>query len=158
MFQERQELLQVYRSTPVTLSILIRDVPEDVLRDSGDGEWSIIDVVCHLRDAEERTLARVRRMCEENRPRLEAYDPAELARASGYRDQALDAALSAFIDARAQHAAFLESADESWWARVGIHEEVGAISVQQLTSHLAAHDAIHLAQISRRINSAPVEP
>jgi hypothetical protein len=156
MFQEREELLEVYRSTPVTLSVLVRNVTDRALRTGGDGDegWSIIEVVCHLRDAEERSFARVKRMCEEDRPRLEAYDPAELAQASGYRQQPLDVALAAFGEARAQHTAFLESADDSRWARVGIHEEIGEISVQQLTSHMAAHDAIHLAQISRRISGA----
>jgi hypothetical protein len=156
MFQERDELLEVYGSTPVTLTVLVRNLPDDVLRTGGeaDEQWSVAEIVCHLRDAEERSFARVRRMCEEDRPRLEAYDPAELARTSGYRDQPFGSALSTFIDIRAGHTRFLELADESAWDRVGIHDEVGEISVQQLTAHMAAHDAIHLSQISRRIRSA----
>jgi DinB superfamily len=160
VFQEREELLDAYRSTLVTLPTVLRDVPEGVWREGGDadGEWSIIEVTCHLRDAEERSFARVRHMCEEDRPRLEAYDPAELARSSGYREQQLADALAAFIDTRVQHIAFLESIDVGDWDRAGVHDEVGEISVQQLTAHMVTHDSIHLAQISRRLESTPMEP
>jgi hypothetical protein len=156
VYQAREELLEAYRSTPVTLTALLRGVPEDQQRKEGgaNGDWSILEVTCHLRDAEERSFARVRRMCEEDHPRLEAYDPAELARSSGYRDQRLAEALTSFIETRTQHLAFLDSMDVSHWDRVGVHDEVGEISVQQLTAHMVSHDAIHLAQISRSIDIA----
>ena len=157
MFEEREELLEAYRATPVTLPVLVREISDELLRNSGSGseEWSIIEVICHLRDAEERALARVRQISQEDRPLLEAYDPAELARTARYREQMLEPALTAFIDARAKHTALLESAGEPLWSRIGIHEEVGEISVQQLTAHMTGHDAIHLAQISRRIRINP---
>jgi DinB superfamily len=155
MYRERQELLDAYRSTPVILPTILRDVPEEGWRwaGDGDGEWSIIEVTCHLRDSEERSFARVRRMCEEDHPRLEAWDEAELARFSGYREQQLAEALAAFIENRTQHTTFLECMDVESWRRLGVHDEVGEISVQQLTAHMVAHDAVHLAQISRRIES-----
>jgi hypothetical protein len=156
MFEEREELIEAYRAMPVTLRVLVREVSDELLRDGGSSEeWSIIEVICHLRDAEERALARVRRISQEDRPLLEAYDPAELARTARYRGQKLEAALTAFVDARARHTALLESAEDRLWSRIGIHEEVGEVSVQQLTAHMTGHDAIHLAQIARRIRSNP---
>jgi hypothetical protein len=155
MFEEKDELLEAYRATPVTLAVLVRDLPDDLLRRRGsrDEEWSIMEVICHLRDAEERSLGRVKRMREEDRPLLEGYDPAELARTSRYQEESLEAALAAFVDARRSHTELLGSGGDPVWSRTGIHEEFGEISVQQLTAHMTAHDAIHLAQISRRISS-----
>lgn len=98
MFDERAELLQVYRSTPDTLRALLRGLPDEVVRAGGEGEdaWSIVEVVCHLRDAEARVIERVRLMRDEERPWLAAYDQEEVARAGRYRDQSLTQALDEF--------------------------------------------------------------
>lgn len=153
MFNERAELLDVYRSTPTTLRVLLRHLPDEVVRSGGEGEenWSIVEIVCHLRDAEERVLERVRRMRNEQRPLLPGYDQAELARERRYREHSLIAALDAFARLRAEQLALLEGLGEPEWQRAGIHEEVGEITIQQLTAHMAAHDAVHLAQIAHRI-------
>lgn len=155
MFDARAELLDVYRSTPTTLRALIRDLPDEVVRAGGEveaeDEWSIVEIVCHLRDAEERALARVRRMLAEDHPALEPYDQAEVARASNYRAQSLEDALEAFTRLRAEHVSVLQALDDAGWQRSGHHAEVGDITVEQLTAHMAAHDAVHLAQIARRI-------
>ncbi len=152
-FETRAEILDVYRSTPTTLRALLRDLPDALARQRGAGAeaWSIVEVVCHLRDAEVRALERVRRMRDEERPRLAAYDQAALAAEEGYQEQSLPAALAAFERARAEHVATLEALDPAGWERVGLHEEVGEISITDLAAHMAAHDAVHLAQIARRI-------
>ena len=155
MFDERAELIEVYRGTPAVLRALLRGVPDEVLRGGGRGageeEWSVVEVVCHLRDAEERSLTRIRRMRDEDRPVLAGYDQAELARASRYRDQSVIRALERFARLRVEHVATLEALAPGDWQRCGEHEEAGEITIQQLTAHMAAHDAVHLAQIARRI-------
>ncbi|HET9015523.1 MAG TPA: DinB family protein [Thermomicrobiaceae bacterium] len=155
MFDERAELIEVYRGVPSVLRALLRGLPDEALRARGQGageeEWSVVEVVCHLRDAEERSLARVRRMRDEDRPALPGYDQAELARTSNYRDQSVIRALERFARLRAEHVALLEALAPEDWERCGEHEESGEITVTQLTAHMARHDAIHLAQIARQI-------
>jgi hypothetical protein len=48
---------------------------------NGDADWSFVEITCHLRNAEQRSLARVRRMCDEDGPMLEAE--VEAAKADG---------------------------------------------------------------------------
>jgi len=153
MFDERAELLQVYRSTPDTLRALLRGLPDEVVRAGGEGEdaWSIVEVVCHLRDAEARVIERVRLMRDEERPLLAAYNQEEVARAGRYRDQSLTQALDEFHRLRGEQIAMLEALTPEQWQRSGVHAEVGEITIQQLVAHMAAHDAIHLAQIARCI-------
>lgn len=150
MFDERAELLDVYRGTPLTLRALLRDVNGDLLRQRpAEDEWSILEIVAHLGDTEERAFARVRHMLKEDLPTLEGYDQAALAEERDYRSMDYGDALDRFEQLRAEQAAFLEKLDVAAWQRAGDHTEVGQITIQQMTAHMAAHDSVHLAQISR---------
>lgn len=153
MTNNQAELLNIYRSTPAVLRALLRNVPDATTRVTGQGEeaWSIVEIICHMRDAEAKVLERVRKMRDEDKPFLEAYDQAELAEQSAYRDQSLDDALESFIRIREEQIGELEVLDEAQWARTGMHEEAGETSIEDLTMHMAAHDVVHLAQISRRV-------
>ena len=151
----RAELLAVYGATPTTLAALLRQAREDEVRAGGQDEeaWSIVEVVCHLRDAEARVLERVRTMLEEERPQLAAYDQAALAESANYRTQSLPEAYTDFARLRAEQLALLSALTPAQWERGGLHEESGPITIESLTAHMAAHDAIHLAQIARRLMS-----
>ena len=150
MYDERGDLLETYRAAPVVLGTLLRGVDAARARERPtDGDWSVVEVVAHLGDAEELAFGRVRRMVDEDDPLLPAYDQEALATEHRYRDRSLDEAFDRFTRLRAEQRAFLEALDEAGWARTGRHEEVGEISVRQLTAHMAAHDAAHLAQIAR---------
>lgn len=156
MTNEQAELLEIYRSTPVILRALLRNVPDASLRAGGEGEeaWSAVEIICHLRDAEERAFERVRRIRDEERPFLKAYDQAALARESRYHEQSLPDALAAFIRLRQEQTSTLEQLGDDDWSRVGLHEESGEVTIESITAHMAAHDVIHLAQLARRIAPA----
>ena len=150
MYDERAELLDVYRSTPVILGALLRGLPPDGARErAGEDGWSIVEVVAHLGDTEERAHERMRRMVREDDPELPGYDEAALAVERRYREMDLGEALQRFTSLRAEQVAELAGLAPEAWARTGRHQEVGPITVQSLTAHMAAHDAVHLAQIAR---------
>uniref|UniRef100_A0A831TFB6 DinB family protein n=1 Tax=Thermorudis peleae TaxID=1382356 RepID=A0A831TFB6_9BACT len=152
---ERAELIETYQATPVTLRALLRGITDEQARQRpSEDEWSIVEVVAHLGDAEERAHERVRRMLQEEHPFLPAYDPAVLAEQRGYRSMSLAAALERFERLRAEHVATLARLDATGWARTGQHEETGTITVESLTRHMVAHDAIHLAQMARIITTS----
>lgn len=149
MYNERAELLDVYRATPLTLRTLARGLDDGAVRQRpGTDEWSIIEIVTHLADAEERAFDRVERMLREDGPALPGYDPAQLAASRDYGSLSLAGELDRFESIRSEHVARLESLDGAAWSRTGMHEEVGEITVQALTAHMAAHDSAHLAQIA----------
>ena len=153
MTDDQSELLNIYRSTPTALRALLSKVPDATARTTGQGEeaWSIVEIVCHLRDAEAKVLERLNLMRDQENPFLAAYDQAAVAEASGYRTQSLDDALADFIRLRQEQISILEAFDEAQWVRTGMHEEAGQITIQGQTMHIAAHDVVHLAQIGRRI-------
>jgi hypothetical protein len=153
MTDDQMELLNIYRATPDALRALVSKVPDTTARATGEGEdaWSIVEIVCHLRDAEAKVLERLKLMLNEDNPYLPAYDQAALAEESTYRSQSLDEALASFVALRQEQVGILETLDTDQWARTGDHEEAGQITIQGQTMHIAAHDVVHLAQIGRRI-------
>ena len=152
MYDEREELLKALRANPVTLRVLVAGLDEATVRQRpAEDEWSIVEVVAHLGDTEERTLERVRRMLDEDNPTLPAFDQAALAVERGYHEMDAVGALQRFLDLRAEHVGLLESLDDAGWRRPGIHEEQGPMTVQLYESHIAGEDADHLAQIARMV-------
>lgn len=149
MYNEPAELLDVYRSTPRTLHVLLKNVNEELAHwRPAEGEWSIVEVVAHIGDTEERNLERVRLVLAEDEPMIEAYDQDELARERDYYSMDLASVHQRFNDLRSEQLELLEGLDEASWQRAGLHTEGGRVTIQQLTLHMAAHDTIHLAQIS----------
>ena len=82
----QQELIAKYRAVPDILRGLVAGISDDDARISGEGadSWSIVEIVCHLHDAETRSIDRTRRMRDESRPTLLGYDEQELARLGRY--------------------------------------------------------------------------
>lgn len=153
MTERQAELLATYRASVDILEGLTRVVSDDAGRVAGDGDdrWSAVEIVCHLRDAEERSLDRTRRMRDEDRPALIGYNELELAERGRYHEQSLAAEVAAFRTLREQHIRELEALDENDWARVGLHNQMGQLTIESITQHMVYHDAVHLAQIARRI-------
>ena len=118
--------------------------------------WSILEVCCHLLD-EER---------EDFRPRIESTlaDPASpwprlelegIAERRRYNEQDLEATLAAFTDARAANIAWLDTAlaaRDADFGKAYQHPRFGALHAGMLLASWAAHDALHLRQLSRRLH------
>jgi hypothetical protein len=153
MYSEQDELLKALRSNPVTVRALLRDLDDAAIRARpAPGEWSIVEVVAHLGDTEERTLGRVRRMLDEDNPTLPGFDQAALAVERRYHEMDFAEALRRFLSLRAEHLALLEALDDAGWRRPGVHAENGPMSVQLYESHIAGEDADHMAQIARLVS------
>jgi hypothetical protein len=154
MYNVIQDLLDAYRATPETLQALLRNYSHEraVPTRGGEEDWSVVEVICHLRDSEEASLQRTRLMRDQSNPMLSARDPAKLAVELNYASTSLDSALSAFLRFRADHIQELTGLRAEQWERTGEHPSVGQITISGMIAHLVAHDAIHLAQISRQLN------
>src|SRR5579885_3784594 len=109
MYDSATEMIEALRATPDVLQALLRGVTPERARTArgGDENWSVVEVICHLRDAEERALERMRAMRDEENPPIHGYDQEAWARERNYAADDLDNALSAFLRLRAQHTAAL---------------------------------------------------
>jgi len=155
MYDLKHDILEALKATPETLAGLLAGVSQTQARSAkgGDEDWSVIEVICHLRDAEEISIQRTTAMRDQDSPLIIGYDQAALARERNYRHADLRAALSAFIAFREQHIAALAARAPEQWERAGQHNEFGRISIFDMIVHKASHDAIHCAQIARQLNA-----
>jgi hypothetical protein len=152
MYDTRKELIDALSATRAVLEALIRSCTPEQAKQArgGDENWSVVEVVCHLRDAEERALERMRAMRDEDEPFLAGYDQEQWARERNYAAADLNAALDGFVRFRMQHIAELQALPHDAWERVGQHSEQGRITIRAHTLHMVSHDAVHAAQLARQ--------
>ncbi|MBL9148729.1 MAG: DinB family protein [Phycisphaerae bacterium] len=117
--------------------------------------WSVLEICCHLRD-EER---------EDFRPRiastLEAptrpWSPLNLegiAETRRYNEQDVATVLNDFERERAASVAWLRSLGAVDWTVAHPHPKAGPVAAGELLASWAAHDALHLRQVARRLYDA----
>lgn len=155
MYDLHQELIDALKSTPQTLKGLLSQVTVAQARAAkgGDENWSVVEVICHLRDAEEISFQRMQAMRDQDRPKIIGYDQEALARERNYSEADPQAALNVFAGFRERHIAALSALSAEEWERSGEHNEIGQITIFAHTIHKVHHDAIHCAQIARQLSS-----
>ena len=155
MYNMPGDILDALRATPGTLAGLLRGVSESQARlaRGGDEHWSVIEVLCHLRDCEERAIERMRLMRDQSNPYLAPFDQDQWAAERDYASARLQDTLDAYRAMRATHVRELEQLPPASWDRPGHHAEQGDITLISHEHHIVSHDAIHMAQIAHQLNS-----
>src|SRR5690348_5024970 len=99
MYNIPADLLDAFRAAPAIFEALLRGCTQEqaAAARGGDEGWSVVEVVCHLRDAEERGLERMRAMRDQEEPFLPGYDQDQWARERNYAAADLRAALGALL-------------------------------------------------------------
>src|SRR6266498_378731 len=99
MQDNRDYLIDALRAAPAVLEGLLDGCTQAQAQAArgGDENWSVVEVMCHMRDAEERALERMRAMRDEQNPRIEGFDQEAWARERNYAGSNLREALNAFI-------------------------------------------------------------
>lgn len=160
MYDTPKDLLDALRATPTVLEALLRDCTQEQAQRAkgGDEGWSVVEVVCHLRDAEERALERMRAMRDQVDPLLPGYDQEQWALERNYASAQLSKALTGFMRFRSQHIAELGALASADWERTGQHAEVGRITIASHTLHVVSHDLVHAAQLARQLGGNGGQP
>jgi hypothetical protein len=153
VYNSIRDMLDAFQVTPDVLGNLLEGVTQEQAQSAigGDEGWSIVEVICHLRDAEEFALNRNRLMRDHDNPNIIPYDQEQLAIDRHYADQNLRQVLSDFFRLRREHISLLENLSEEDWHRPGQHPEAGRIEIFDHTLHMVCHDTIHCAQIARQL-------
>jgi hypothetical protein len=155
MYNSTQDLLDALRVTSDTLTGLLAGVTQEQAQKAkgGDEGWSVVEVICHLRDAEEYGLQRDTLMRDRENPDILPWDQEKLALERNYAAQEVRAALASFIALRQRRIAVLESLSPEGWKRTGNHPALGTIDIFSHVLHMVSHDAIHCAQIARQLSA-----
>jgi hypothetical protein len=143
--------LRTLRKTPALLDLVLAGLDEAAARELHDGPdgWSILFIVCHLRDYERVVAARVAAMLTGDDPVLASMDNEALAREEDYAAQSLTAVREELRAGRAALIARLAGLDAAQWQRPGHHPQQGAATVLDVAINAGLHDVDHLEQIAR---------
>lgn len=108
--------------------------------------FSPLGQLCHVRDIEiDGYHVRLRRMLEEDRPRLVSLDSDALALERRYDDAGASDVLAAFREARRRTVDIVSRLTPAELARTGEFDGYGALTVRGLVHFLCSHDQQHLA-------------
>ncbi len=149
---DRNEIISTLRATPDAVQSICGSLGDDQLRrrpgeGSGEAGWSLIELICHLRDSAEEDGLRIRRLVEEDDPTLVPYDQDAWAVERNYNGDNPRKALTmmrAFVSGLAYQ---LENLSDDQWSRGGHHPERGDVTVLSIATQSANHHRDHLAQM-----------
>jgi hypothetical protein len=127
---------------------LLADETADWSRRPAEGEWSLTEIACHLRDVEREVhQARFTALLEDDSAFLPGVDADEWAVTRNYQAQDGRAAAITFVNARAETLARLTPLPLDLWDRQGQHTFFGPTSLHELVYLAVQHDRVHGAQI-----------
>jgi hypothetical protein len=128
---------------------LLDDVsPEQARWRPAPGQWSLLEVVCHLGD-EEREDFRVRLDLTLRTPEVDwpPIDPEGWVTSRGYSKKDFAAERRSFLDARRSSIEWLHTLESPDWTRTHRHRAGWTIDAGSLLAAWLDHDLIHLRQI-----------
>jgi uncharacterized damage-inducible protein DinB len=146
-YDEPADLIGSAESTLDTIALLLGDISEEV--QDTPGSWTIAEILNHLLDAERRYFSRVRRLRREQNPQMKVQPDADVTKLTALQ------AWKAFYELRRRHVRLLRTLKPAEWRRSGTLSPLGKVTIAGIVRHLAAHDAMHTAQIARRLSGRP---
>lgn len=138
-------------ATPERIRRLVADAGADLRTRPEPGEWSVLECVGHVVDAELVYAGRYRWMVAHDEPELIGYDQdrwVDRLRHNGDDPREL---LGLFEAVRASNLALWARSTTAERARVGIHRERGPESFDLSFRLIAGHDRVHLDQADRAL-------
>jgi uncharacterized damage-inducible protein DinB len=107
------------------------------------GQWTIRELVWHVVDSDIILGDRMRRVIAEDRPSLIGFDESLFARRLFYWERDVAPAVTLFETNRVILADILRRLQPSDFERVGIHNEAGPLTLQQLLEKTVNHARHH---------------
>jgi FMN phosphatase YigB (HAD superfamily) len=147
-FSTTHALLANLAGTAAAVDTLSRQIPASAwINKPGPDEWSLVEIMCHLRDVEvEVNLPRIRKAIQETNPFLPGKDTDPWASERQYILQDCLEARSSFISARIELLSVLEGLAPEDWQRPARHAILGPTHIQELAGIIASHDRLHVQQ------------
>jgi hypothetical protein len=133
-------------ATPAILRALIVEAGDDLRTRPEAAEWSTVELIGHMVDAELASSARYRWILAQDEPDLLPYDQDEWANRFHSTSEPLEDLLPLFDILRAANLRLWQGASAADRARVGQHLERGPESYELTFRLLAGHDRVHVAQ------------
>lgn len=151
MTQVRKRAVKQMQLSCEILGHILKNISKDQAHDLHDGPegWSIIEVVCHLRDFDIIFYNRAKMMIEQDHPQLPGYDHEAMAIEKDYQSEELAYAFYDLKESRKAFVEFFKSLTDEQWERTGVHPERESFTMTDAVQQVGLHDLDHLEQITR---------
>jgi DinB superfamily len=138
-------------TTPATIRALMTEAGADLRTRPEPGEWSVLECIGHLADAELVCAARYRWIIAHDIPDIVGYDQALWVERLDHESDDPEALVSLFEALRAANLDLWARTTETQRARYGVHRERGEETLDLTFRMLGGHDRVHLAQARRAL-------
>jgi hypothetical protein len=146
-----QQMIGEYLAGPQELRKAVAGMTRDeLLVRPIAGKWSTLEVVCHVADFDPILADRMKRVIAEDKPALLGADENRFAAALAYHDRDVEEELSIIDKTRSQLARILRTLPESALERIGVHNERGPRTLEQLLATATAHIPHHVKFIEKK--------
>ncbi len=140
--------LAVHQETLKYLTSLVTPEEAREFRERPD-TWTILEIMCHLKDFEMVFIERVEQMLKKITPSFTAYDQDAMVVSNKYSEQILSEVVQAFTLYRERTISLFKGLEPQQWQRMGLHPKKGRMTVADMPENMIFHDSKHIRQISR---------
>lgn len=141
-------LLAFLRAVPAAFDTLFRAFTEEQINEKPEeGEWSVNEIVCHLRDVDrDVNIPRIKKILKESTPFIEGMDTHPWVKERNCNNQNSDNVLDDFIAQRMELIMLLEDVETNGWQRTAQHAIFGRTTLIELVQIMVEHDLVHVNQ------------
>jgi hypothetical protein len=122
------------------------------------GEWSVNDVLAHLRSCGDMWGKYISTIIAEDRPTIRAMNPTTWIKSTNYPELEFTTSFRAFTQQRAKLLALLRPLPKAAWSRSATVTGAGRPrerTVMEYGQWLATHERTHVKHIARILNRSP---
>jgi DinB superfamily len=143
-------LIQRYENGPGDLIASLDGLSDkDLDRRPEPKKWTIRQQVHHLTDAELNLVSRMKKIIAEDNPLLIAFDQDKWADSFLYTKTSVEDSIALFYTLRASMTPILKSLKENDFARTGVHNQTGKVTMMGVLEYTVEHFEHHLKAIEK---------
>ena len=144
------QLDMLSKTVQIVSYIMEKTAREDAItcRDGGDG-WTVLEVLCHLRDFDDVFLERAKLTVENDFPDLPFTDPDKMAAERKYYEQDFQAVYREWSARRETLVTYFQALGDDAWERAANHPVRGRFTLNDQLIVTAWHDVSHMEQMIR---------
>ncbi|GAB1470086.1 hypothetical protein MASR2M66_09630 [Chloroflexota bacterium] len=148
-FKTREAIMAIHASTPAVMDGLLRHLPaDDWKRKTSADEWTLTELICHLRDTEREINQMQLKLFNNGKdvPFIPRPDTGVWASQRNYLYEDGLSSLREFIALRRETIDLLKAVPASDWERKARHAIFGPTNFMEVAGFIADHDRMHVQQ------------
>jgi DinB family protein len=144
---------RVQSETPEILRGLVLEAEGHLRTRPAPGEWSVLELLGHIADAELVMSGRYRWVIAHDEPELPGYDQDLWVDRLSHNDGQPERLIRLFEALRAANVTLWGDSTPSQRARAALHSERGRETLDEMFHMIAGHDRFHLDQAQRTLGA-----